>query len=443
MDRQTEAACLLGSGATYGRRLLLRPGSGDPIFAGSRPGVFSLYFGDQPIFHFDRDGRWQRAFFAGIHYLKGLDATVQAIDRVRQGGNLVLKRRTLGPAEASEFDARVVDAARDVLAALDAGRIERLSPPAPTPALSVDELRQALGQVAGWDRDAWSAHRERYMATYGPLPFLPPDARGHVVLQATLGHRGGVAFGLGAAAEHAVRSPHEFGAHAAAVRRLLGRRIEQSRGVFLAGGDVLRQPPEVVSSYLETIASTFPIDPASARVRPRDALDAPPRLDGIDAFLDDFAGPMPDRLAWQHFRARHLRRVTLGIESGDSDVRALYHKRWVDDDLRAVVADLKEAGLGVGVLVLVDAGGCEHAHRHVEATAALINALPIGPGDLVSLLDGNEIRAPVDAPGAPGFTPLAGPRWAEQQAELRRRLLPVRTTRGAQIAAYSLEKQSS
>ena len=120
----------------YGKRLLLRPPTGDPIFAGFRPGVFSLYFGDAPIYHFDGEGRWQRAFVAGTHYLKGLDATVQAIDRIREGANLVLKRRTLGYAEASDLDAQVRAAALDVLDALGAGRLARRVPPGPTPALS-------------------------------------------------------------------------------------------------------------------------------------------------------------------------------------------------------------------------------------------------------------------------------------------------------------------
>ena len=101
--------------------------------------------------------------------------------------------------------------------------------------------------------------------------------------------------------------------------------------------------------------------------------------------------------------------------------------------------DLKEAGVGVGVLVLVDAGGVEHAGRHLEATADLINALPLGPGDLVSLLDGNEFLAPGDH----GFSPLIGPGWDAQQADLKVRLLPVRADRKAQVAAYSLEKQAN
>ena len=37
-------------------------------------------------------------------------------------------------------------------------------------------------------------------------------------------------------------------------------------------------------------------------------------------------------------------------------------------DLRATVADLKSAGLGVSVLTLVGAGGVERGPAHVEQT---------------------------------------------------------------------------
>ncbi len=110
-DHPTEAACLLEQGALYGRRIGLKPlvADGDPIFAGFKQGAFSLYFGDAPIFHFDLEGRWQRAFVDGTHYLKGLDATIHAIDRVREGPNLVLKRRTLTLVEADGLDAHPFD----------------------------------------------------------------------------------------------------------------------------------------------------------------------------------------------------------------------------------------------------------------------------------------------------------------------------------------------
>jgi hypothetical protein len=115
----------------------------------------------------------------------------------------------------------------------------------------------------------------------------------------------------------------------------------------------------------------------------------------------------------------------------------------MNDDLRDLVGALKATDIGVGLLVLVDAGGIEHAARHVAATVELINGLPLGTGDLVALLDANEVRDPTLTAGALGFTPVLGARWAEQQAELKRLLLPVRTERGAKVAPYRLEKQVS
>src|SRR4051794_17948085 len=79
MAQTTEAACLLQTGSMYPARVGLRGGSGEDVFFGIKTGGFSVYFGDEPIYHFDHEGRWQRAFFEGIHYLKGLDAVVRAV----------------------------------------------------------------------------------------------------------------------------------------------------------------------------------------------------------------------------------------------------------------------------------------------------------------------------------------------------------------------------
>ena len=197
-------------------------------------------------------------------------------------------------------------------------------------------------------RPRWLAHRERYLATYGPLPFLPPECQNAVVLQATLGNVGGISFGLSPTAEPYARSPTEFEQHAKEVSGLWGNRLLQSRVVFLAGSDVLREPVEKVVAYLDAVGRTFPIEPKMPGSKPdrADDDDNIPRFDGVHAFLDNFALPRPDRAAWGEFATRGLVRVSLGVESGDPDVRALYHKSWTDDDLVAIVADLKSAGLG-------------------------------------------------------------------------------------------------
>ncbi len=95
-----------------------------------------------------------------------------------------------------------------LIADMDAGRFRRQEPPAgKAQPLASDNLRGFLGQISRWDALRWLAHRERYLATYGPLPFLPPECQNAVVLQATFGNVGGISFGLSPTAEPYVRSP--------------------------------------------------------------------------------------------------------------------------------------------------------------------------------------------------------------------------------------------
>jgi hypothetical protein len=432
MDHRTEAACLLETGALYRRRIALETatGHGEPIFAGFKRGAFSLYFGDEPIYHFDLEGRWQRAFEEGVHYLKGLDGDIHAVDRVREGPNLVLRRRKLDAVEAIDLDARIRAVALDMMAGLRDGRFRRSEPP-PNKAqpLSNEEVHGFLECVSNWDCSAWLAHSARYRETYGPLPFLPPECQNAVVLQATLGHAEGRTFGLSPAAEHRVRSTSEFARHVHDVSGLWGRRLQQSRTIFLAGGDTLHRPIEQVEAYLDALGRTFPI---------RNQDDGEDRCFGVHAFLDDFRGFRSGREGWIRLAERRLIRVSLGVESGDPQVRAIYGKTWDDAALRATVADLKSAGLGISVLTLVGAGGVELAEAHLEHTTRLIESLDVADGDFVILLDENEVRDSTVKPT--GLTLLSRADWSEQQQRFKEALAPLKS-RGIKVLPYTLEKQ--
>ena len=150
----------------------------------------------------------------------------------------------------------------DLCTHVDAGSLDRVEPEvAQGGTLEADELRDFLDRISMWDSAAWFAHRERYLSTFGPLPLLPPECQNAVVLQATLGHATGVAFGGAPVNEAYTRSTAEFAQHTKDVARLWGRRLLQCRIVFLAGADVLHQPVEDVAAYLRAIGSTFPIEP--------------------------------------------------------------------------------------------------------------------------------------------------------------------------------------
>src|SRR5262249_35971462 len=150
----SEAACLIEQGATYRWRVGLQPTQepGDPIFTGFKPAAFAVYFGDAPFYHFDLEGRWQRAFVEGTHFLKSLEVTVQSIDRVREGPTLVLKRATLDEDATSQIDFEVRKMALKLIGDLDAAKLDRIEPRSPKAiALPPEVLRDFLLRIARWD----------------------------------------------------------------------------------------------------------------------------------------------------------------------------------------------------------------------------------------------------------------------------------------------------
>jgi hypothetical protein len=441
-NHPTEAACLIEQGATYRRRIGLKRLNtpGEPIFAGFKPGGFSLYFGDAPIYHFDLEGRWQRAFADGTHYLKGLDANAQKIDRVREGPNLILKRTTLSHPEASDFDERVRSTALELIADLDSERLARVEPAsAKARPLVQDDLREFLDRIGRWDRAAWIAQRERYAAAYAMPGFLPPECQNAVLLQAKRGPAAGAGFGGSPGDSAYARSLAEFEQHAKDVAALWGRRLLQAHTVFLAGRGVLRRPVGEVTALLSVISRTLPIEP---RTQPGAEDRAPasdqPRFDGVHMFLDNFDSPRSDFAGWNELARGGLVRVSLGVESGDPEVRNFYQKSWADEELRATVGNIRASGIGLSVLTLVGAGGIEHAQAHVDSAARFFQALDLGPGDFVFLLDENEIREPNTVPA--GLTPLRGTAWSAERAKLKNALAPLKK-RGVKVLPYTLEKQ--
>ena len=273
------------------------------------------------------------------------------------------------------------------------------------------------------------------------MPFLPPECLNAVVLQATFGE--GTVFGSGSVspAESRRRTADEFRQHAREVSGLWGRRLLQSRTIFLAGSDVLRLPQEDVKAYLSAIAEVFPIEAAGSKDSRRSAsesVESSPRFEGVHIFLDDVGAGRPVRSAWAAFAALGLSRVSLGVVSGDRAVRSLYHQAWSDEDLRAAFADLKSAGIGASVLTVVGAGGIEHAESHVAQTVALIISLDLRPGDFVFLLDENELYAPDDP--RPALAPLPAAAWQEEQSKLKEGLAVLKA-RKVKVLPYSMEKQ--
>jgi hypothetical protein len=100
---------------------LALPDEAEHTIAGFREGGrFSLYFGFDPVFHFDTDGALRRAFLGGDLY-RSQAQTLARLTRTRAGSALNLVRHDLGAGELETFLATMRERLDRLLTALRSG----------------------------------------------------------------------------------------------------------------------------------------------------------------------------------------------------------------------------------------------------------------------------------------------------------------------------------
>jgi hypothetical protein len=79
------------------------PGEPEPVVCGFHAdGRLSVYFGSDPVYHFDPEGRLRRAFVDG-HLFRTQGTTLACLTRVRTHAVTELRRRDLNPEELAAF----------------------------------------------------------------------------------------------------------------------------------------------------------------------------------------------------------------------------------------------------------------------------------------------------------------------------------------------------
>ncbi len=303
-----------------------------------RPEATVLSLGNR-VLSFDREGRPYHYFRQGLTYKRALDGTLHL--RYREGER---RRRRLVEAEALEVYREILDIAEAHLK--DSGRRE---------------------EVLRWTPEALSDPTPYRRAYTWPVSILPPDAYLSVVLQATTGCTWNRCAFCSFYQDRPFqkRSPGAFREHVERVLELLGRGRLLRRGVFLGDGNALALG-EPLLPLLEEVRQTFPGEP-------------------ILGFLDLFTGLKKKVSWWLRLWELGLRRVYIGLETGHAPLLALLNKPGHPREVLSLVRSLKEAGLSLGVILMVGAGGVAYAEAHRRESLALMAELPLGKEDVVYL----------------------------------------------------------
>ncbi len=111
----------------------------------------------------------------------------------------------------------------------------------------------------------------------------------------------------------------------------------------------------------------------------------------------------------------------IGLESGHDPLLAFVRKPGTAADAIDTVRAVKAAGVQVGVIVMTGLGGERFADGHERETAAAINAMELGEGDLLYFSDLVEVPStsyPVMAADA-RIRPLTREERRQQLARIR------------------------
>ncbi|KGQ21680.2 amino acid ABC transporter substrate-binding protein [Thermus filiformis] len=301
-----------------------------------RPEATVVGLGDR-VLSFDREGRLYHFFDRGRTYRRALDGSLHL--RHREGER---KRRRLGREEALEVYARAYRLAEGA------------------------RLGERREEVLRWSPEALLDDTPYRLAYTWPVSILPPDQYLAVVLQATFGCTWNRCLFCTFYQDRAFRARplSEFLEHLDRVRALLGRGVSLRRGVFLGDGNALALGERLIP-LLEAAQKVFPQE--------------------VAAFLDVYTGVRKEASFWERLRALGLRRVYLGLETGSRRLLRLLNKPGDPEEALELVRALKRAGLWVGVILMVGAGGRAFREEHFAQSLDLLARLGLEREDLVYL----------------------------------------------------------
>jgi radical SAM superfamily enzyme YgiQ (UPF0313 family) len=268
-----------------------------------------------------------------------------------------------------------------------------------------DDAVDRLATVVAMNGERLHADALRFLAASGPVGILPPDQYLALVVRVTEGCSWNACTfcSLYRDVPFRFKLPDELAAHLAALREYFGRAIVLRRSVFLGDANAFCLGHDRLLPLVEQVSRDFPGAP-------------------FFSFVDAWTGRRKSVAEWRAYAALGLKRVYVGLETGDPGLLAWLEKPGSPQDAVDLVGTLHEASIAAGVVVLLGAGGERFAEAHAARTAEALTAMRLRPDDLVyfsEYVDESGLEYGRRAAAAPDLFPLS----PERNAQVRRTIL--------------------
>ncbi|HEX9189802.1 MAG TPA: radical SAM protein, partial [Vicinamibacteria bacterium] len=274
---------------------------------------------------------------------------------------------------------------------------------------SADAIHR-LRAIVAMDARALREDAALFLAASGPVGILPPDQYLALVVRVTEGCSWNACTfcRLYRDVPFRFKAKNALERHIEALVAYFGPSLALRRSVFLGDANALSLAHDRLLPLVEIVAARFPGLPLSS-------------------FLDAWTGARRPAHEWRPYAALGLRRVYVGLETGDPSLLAWLEKPGSPQEAVDLVGALHEAGIDAGVIVLLGAGGERFAETHATRTADALSAMRLGPADLVyfsEYVDDPSLAYGCRAAGAADLQPLPAARCAEQRRAIQQALRP-------------------
>ncbi|HWQ04132.1 MAG TPA: radical SAM protein [Longilinea sp.] len=308
---------------------------------------------------YDLHGRLWTALLRQVSYRRGLNGKVVA---KWFANGLQRDRRWLSTAECDALLEDSQQIVRDLVQAISNGEAYLSTMLKPSDIELLNKAAAFMPELAAQDK-------QHFEEIYKPVGILPPDQYMAVVLQLTEG----CAFNTCTFCTFyrdrpfRIKKPDEFQNHLRAIRNYLGEGLSLRRTIFLGDANALIVPMPQLSVLIEQVHQVYDVE----------------QMGGIFAFLDGFSGEKKSQADYRLLAGLGLKRVYIGLESGDPDLLRFLRKPGEPSDAVAAVNSMKNAGISVGLIVLLGAGGHRFEQNHIRETIRVLNQMPLDADDLI------------------------------------------------------------
>ncbi|MBX6377115.1 MAG: radical SAM protein [Clostridia bacterium] len=337
----------------------------------AKSGGLTLSLGFRRMYSYDEEGRVFHAWEDGVTYRRGLDGRVLVKGATPGRGLEGLLGRRIRFCTSEEADAFLRRAHAAAVAAAEERDGQggcRGGGSAGTSAAE-DGVTAWLARAAAWGPDRLKDDARRFAAVYKPISILPPDQYRAIVVQLTEGCSWNRCTFCNFYLDRPfrVKGGGELAAHLEGVRRLLGKTVASRRSLFLADGNALVLPANLLAERVALVRAAFP------------------QVGPLYGFLDVFHAVRRGEGDLERLGAMGVDRVYLGVETGHDPLLRWLDKPGTAADALAVVRRLRDAGVAVGVILMLGVGGERFAEGHRADTCRLLRAMALGRRDIVYL----------------------------------------------------------